>query len=333
MLLLAFAACCMHALPLPHRTPMHLVAGDHGRRAAGRPAVLPARVLRGRRPADPLASAVGVRRPASWPTSSSALAYCPVSRGLAGLHALSARPVGRLQHCVGFSGPVQFGTETRSDLLRLPDRARSACSRWSSPRTCSCARPGRPGRLGRPDAQRIRELLERHGDQDSLGYFTLRNDKSIIWSATGQGVHRLPGALRRDAGQRRPASATRRRGRARSTRSWTRRPGTPGCLPSSAAASSAPRSGAGRASLTALELGDEAVVSVADFTPAGPFHAQRPADGGPGRAGAATWPRSAGSATSRGTRSRRLIRQADRWRGSPTERGFSMALGRVGGDR
>jgi lysyl-tRNA synthetase class 2 len=28
---------------------------------------------------------------------------------------------------------------------------------------------------------------------------------------------------------------------------------------------------------------------------------------------------------------RRLVRQADSWRGSPTERGFSMALGRVGG--
>jgi lysyl-tRNA synthetase class 2 len=28
---------------------------------------------------------------------------------------------------------------------------------------------------------------------------------------------------------------------------------------------------------------------------------------------------------------RRMVRQADSWRGSPTERGFSMALGRVGG--
>jgi len=27
----------------------------------------------------------------------------------------------------------------------------------------------------------------------------------------------------------------------------------------------------------------------------------------------------------------RLVRQADTWRGNPTERGFSMALGRIGG--
>ena len=41
----------------------------------------------------------------------------------------------------------------------------------------------------------------------------------------------------------------------------------PGCPPCWAAASSAPRPGAARAAgLTALELGDEAIVNVADFS-------------------------------------------------------------------
>ena len=48
-------------------------------------------------------------------------------------------------------------------------------------------RPSEPAcRLRSADAERIRELLARHGDQDSLGYFALRNDKSIIWSPTGK---------------------------------------------------------------------------------------------------------------------------------------------------
>ena len=36
--------------------------------------------------------------------------------------------------------------------------------------------------------------------------------------------------------------------------------------------------------LTALELGDEAIVEVADFISQGPVHAQRPPDGGAGGA-------------------------------------------------
>jgi lysyl-tRNA synthetase class 2 len=45
---------------------------------------------------------------------------------------------------------------------------------------------GREGRLGERDADRIRNLLASRGERDSLGYFTLRNDKSIMWSPTGK---------------------------------------------------------------------------------------------------------------------------------------------------
>ena len=48
-------------------------------------------------------------------------------------------------------------------------------------------RPAEPqARLGAADAERVRELLGKYGDRDSLGYFALRNDKSVIWSATGK---------------------------------------------------------------------------------------------------------------------------------------------------
>ena len=44
----------------------------------------------------------------------------------------------------------------------------------------------RASRMSPADATRIRELLARHGDQDSLGYFALRHDKNIIWSPSGK---------------------------------------------------------------------------------------------------------------------------------------------------
>src|SRR6202041_236517 len=40
--------------------------------------------------------------------------------------------------------------------------------------------------LAAADATKLRELLDRHGDRDSLGYFALRNDKSVIWSPSGK---------------------------------------------------------------------------------------------------------------------------------------------------
>lgn len=36
------------------------------------------------------------------------------------------------------------------------------------------------------DSERMRQLLDREGDRDSLGYFALRRDKSVVWSATGK---------------------------------------------------------------------------------------------------------------------------------------------------
>src|SRR6266487_878581 len=39
---------------------------------------------------------------------------------------------------------------------------------------------------GEADARRIRELLGKYGDRDSLGYFALRSDKHVIWSSSGK---------------------------------------------------------------------------------------------------------------------------------------------------
>ncbi|GAA3237255.1 hypothetical protein GCM10020256_56580 [Streptomyces thermocoprophilus] len=47
------------------------------------------------------------------------------------------------------------------------------------------------------DEKRLRELLERHGERDSLGYFALRREKSVVWSPTGKAavVYRVVGGV------------------------------------------------------------------------------------------------------------------------------------------
>lgn len=48
-------------------------------------------------------------------------------------------------------------------------------------------RPSEPlARLSQSDEDRLRELLRTRGRRDSLGYFALRDDKSVVWSPTGK---------------------------------------------------------------------------------------------------------------------------------------------------
>ena len=85
-----------------------------------------------------------------------------------------------------------------------------------------------------------------------------------------------------------------------------------------------------RAGLSALELGDEAIVETEEFTLEGrAMRNVRQAVGRVERAGYSC--RVAADARHpTGEEAALLQRQADAWRGSETERGFSMALGRYG---
>lgn len=77
------------------------------------------------------------------------------------------------------------------------------------------------------DEDRLRVLLDKHGDRDSLGYFALRREKSVVWSPTGK-ARSLTGW---SAGSRSPPvtrSATRRPGPARSSRGSPRPASTAG---------------------------------------------------------------------------------------------------------
>ena len=84
------------------------------------------------------------------------------------------------------------------------------------------------------------------------------------------------------------------------------------------------------AGLNALQLGDEAILHPDNFRLSGPDMRAGAPGGHPGAAGGRSPCGSAGTATSAADEMAQVIERADAWRDTETERGFSMALGRLG---
>jgi lysyl-tRNA synthetase, class II len=256
------------------------------------------------------------------------LSYLYLTRGLARQYTLWDRAHSVIWGLVGVWGPVQFDSETRGDLFGFLTGALGLFTLVVV--GYLFLRPAEPaGRLRGQDAGRIRELLARHGEQDSLGYFTLREDKSVIWSPTGKsciGYRVLSGVMLASGDpigdpEAWPGAIHAFLDEA-ARHAWV--PAVIGC--GELGAEVWCREG----SLTALELGDEAVVSVADFSMQGrQMRNVRQMVSRVARQGYAAQIRRVADIPPAEIAS--LCRQADSWRGSPTERGFSMALGRVGG--
>ncbi|WP_371481274.1 phosphatidylglycerol lysyltransferase domain-containing protein [Kitasatospora sp. NBC_00315] len=182
-------------------------------------------------------------------------------------------------------------------------------------------------RLGTQDEQRLRALLERHGGRDSLGYFALRRDKAVCWSPSGKAavLHRVVFGVALASGdpigdpEAWPQAIEVWRARARAN-AW---------VPAVTGASELGGTAYARAGLKALEYGDEAVVETAGFK----------LEGRAMRSLRQTYDR-VGEAGYRAVLRRHrdipraeldeLVHLADAWRHGRTERGFSMALGRLG---
>ena len=255
------------------------------------------------------------------------LTYILLARGLAHDYSLWQRVVHVVYGLVGVSGPVRFVPDRRSDLFAL---LTSALSLFTLVVTAYLFfRPARPaGRLGQQDAGRVRELLKKQGDRDSLGYFTLRSDKSIIWSPTGKaciGYRVVSGVMLAGADPLGDPEAWPGAIHAfldeAARHAWV--PAVMGC--GELAAEVWCREG----ELTALELGDEAVVEVADFSLKGrPMRNVRQMVARVERSGYVADVHRAGDLGCE--QIAEFARQAGSWRGNPTERGFSMALGRLG---
>jgi len=261
------------------------------------------------------------------------LTYLSFIAKLKGTPTFEARLQTVVQNLAGFTGPVRFAgsphfVETQVDHFGFIMGGLGLFTLVAA--LFILMRPAEPaGRLRAADAERIRHLLDLHGDQDSLGYFALRDDKNIVWSPTGKaciGYRVLSGVMLASGDpigdpEAWPGAIHTFLDEA-ARHAWV--PAVIGC--GELGAEVWCREG----NLTALELGDEAIVTVANFTLEGRAM------------------RNVRQMVSRVCRQRytaeirrvediptaeiqKMIRQADSWRGNPTERGFSMALGRVGG--
>jgi lysyl-tRNA synthetase class 2 len=176
------------------------------------------------------------------------------------------------------------------------------------------------------DESRIRDLLDAHGSQDSLGYFTLRRDKSVVFSPSGKSAlgYRVLAGVALSSGD--PLGdieawpgAIEEYLAACSRHGWV--PAVLGCSERAATVWH-------RYNLTVLELGDEAVVETASYTLEGrKMRGVRQTVNKVSRAGYVSRVRRAKDIDE--GEHLALARLADEWRGDETERGFSMALSRL----
>ncbi|MFJ1702584.1 phosphatidylglycerol lysyltransferase domain-containing protein [Kitasatospora sp. NPDC088346] len=182
-------------------------------------------------------------------------------------------------------------------------------------------------RLTAEDEGRLRELLDRWGERDSLGYFALRRDKSVAWSPSGKAAiaYRVVGGVSLASGD--PIGDPEAWPGA--IEPWLEQARANAWVPAVIGASQEAGTVYARHGLDALELGDEAIVEVAEFSLEGrAMRGLRQAYNRVKRAGYATRIRRHGDIPDEEMVA--LVRLADHWRDGATERGFSMALGRLG---
>lgn len=237
----------------------------------------------------------------------------------------------RLQHVllglIGLEGPVQYSSERTADLVYF---SLAGLGLLTAVTTLYLAlRPEKPvAELSPEEEGTVRALLDRHGARDSLGYFALRRDKSVIFSPTGKAViaYRVVAGVMLASGdpigdiEAWPGAIRRFMEEAR-RHAWV--PAVVGC--SETGGEVWTREG----DLSALEIGDEAVVEVADFTLQGrAMRNVRQMVNRIERAGYTCRVRRVGDLSE--TEKERIRHAADSWRGTEVERGFSMALGRFG---
>ncbi|HKS43757.1 MAG TPA: bifunctional lysylphosphatidylglycerol synthetase/lysine--tRNA ligase LysX [Amycolatopsis sp.] len=174
---------------------------------------------------------------------------------------------------------------------------------------------------------RLRSLLAKFGEDDSLGYFATRRDKSVVFAPSGRAAvtYRVLGGTSIASAD--PIGDPEFWPQAVSA--WLAEAHTYGWTPGVLGASERGARAYARAGLKVLELGDEAILDVRDFTLAGPERRSvRQAVSRIERAGytarvrrhAEISPEEMGE----------LLGMAQHWRGAEAERGFSMALSRLG---
>jgi lysyl-tRNA synthetase class 2 len=228
---------------------------------------------------------------------------------------------------VGVSGPLAFTSERVDDLVTFTLLGMGALTAVTT--LYLFLRPAEPPAiLNADEEERMRELLATHGHRDSLGYFALRRDKSVLFSPSGKACipYRVVSGVMLASGdplgdpEAWPGAIEVFLQQAE-RHAWV--PAVLGC--SELGGEVWTRT----ADLTALEIGDEAVVEVADFSLEGrAMRNVRQMVKRVERAGYTWQIRRVSELAAEELAA--FTAQAASWRGAQTERGFSMALGRLG---
>ncbi|HEX7323394.1 MAG TPA: bifunctional lysylphosphatidylglycerol synthetase/lysine--tRNA ligase LysX [Mycobacterium sp.] len=177
------------------------------------------------------------------------------------------------------------------------------------------------------DESALRGLLELYGQNDSLGYFATRRDKSVVFAPNGRAAiaYRVEVGVSLASGD--PIGDPRAWPQA--INAWLAECKVYGWAPGVMGASSQGAQAFREAGLSALELGDEAILHAGDFRLSGPdMRAVRQAVTRARRTGLSV--RIRRHADIGAEEMAQVIERADAWRDTESERGFSMALGRLG---
>ena len=227
---------------------------------------------------------------------------------------------------IGVDGPIRFQSPTGGAVVAATTGAFGVLACVTVILLLLRPYPG-PARPDPADRARMRDLLDRYGAGDSLGYFALRDDKQTIWAPSGKAavVYRVINGVSLASGDPIGLPSQWPQAIGRWLTDCTRHGWTPAVLACGTAGGKAYQ----RAGLDAIEVGDEAIVEVGRFSLDGrAMRGVRQAVNRVQRAGY----------TCQVLRQRDLtptvldeaIRCAAAFRDGKVERGFSMALSRLG---
>ena len=234
-----------------------------------------------------------------------------------------------VQGLVGISGPIKFTSQTVSDTV---DNTLGALGIFTVilPLWLYFRRAKPITKSNAEDLQQVKELIRHDTDQDSLGYFATRRDKSVIFTENRKAgiAYRVQNGVMLASGDPFgefslwPEAIDTFLGVAREY-AWT--PAVMGC---------SDRGGevwVEHAGMVAIDIGDEAIIKVSDFTLEGrPMANVRQMINRIGRKGYST--RTTKWSDVAPETKKQLQKIAKEWRYGVTERGFSMSLDRFGDD-
>ncbi len=230
---------------------------------------------------------------------------------------------------MGFAPQLSFREQSFSDLTQVALATLGGLTALLF-LAALLAPAGKPARRDATADTSLRDLLARFGGRDSLGYFALRDDKTVVFSSSGKAAiaYRVLGGVSLASGDPLGDPEAWPGAIAAWLAEADRYAWVPGVIGASEEGAVAFR----RAGLDALELGDEAVLDVSDFRLDGrSMRVVRQAVNRVRRAGYTLDVRR--QADLGADELAETVKAADSLRGQDVERGFSMALNRLGDPR